>query len=129
MEQTDYLIDTNAIIDYLGNRMPASGMTFMNQVIDATPAVSVITKIETLGFTAPDPHYQILLDFMNDANIFALSDAIVDLSINIRKAYKIKLPDAIIAATALAYNLTLITRNTKDFDSIDGLALVNPFDL
>jgi predicted nucleic acid-binding protein len=129
MEQTDYLIDTNAIIDYLGNRMPASGMTFMNQVIDATPAVSVITKIETLSFTAPDPHYQILLDFMNDANIFALSDAIVDLSINIRKAYKIKLPDAIIAATALAYNLTLITRNTKDFDSIDGLALVNPFDL
>lgn len=34
---------------------------------------------------------------------------------------------AIIAATALANHLTLITRNATDFDSIDGLTLVNPF--
>ncbi|MDP2188131.1 MAG: PIN domain-containing protein, partial [Sphingobacteriaceae bacterium] len=47
----------------------------------------------------------------------------------IRKSHKIKLPDAIIAASALAFDLTLITRNVADFRNIDGLTLLNPFDL
>ena len=33
MEQQQYLIDTNAVIDYLGEKLPASGMAFMNGVI------------------------------------------------------------------------------------------------
>jgi predicted nucleic acid-binding protein len=40
-----------------------------------------------------------------------------------------KLPDAIIAATALVYDLTLITRNTSDFKNMEGLKVINPFDL
>jgi len=39
-----------------------------------------------------------------------------------------KLPDAIIAATAILYSLTLITRNTADFKDIIGLKIVNPFE-
>lgn len=50
MEQSQYLIDSNAVIDYPGQKFPANGMDFMNQVIDAGPNVSVITKIEVLGF-------------------------------------------------------------------------------
>lgn len=46
----------------------------------------------------------------------------------IRKAYRIKLPDAIIAATALIYNLTLLTRNTIDFNGIKGLKIINPWE-
>ncbi|MEK6615315.1 MAG: hypothetical protein AABZ32_04270 [Bacteroidota bacterium] len=45
MEQPQYLIDSNAVIDYLGKKLPASGMDFMNVVVDAVPNVSVITKI------------------------------------------------------------------------------------
>jgi hypothetical protein len=48
--------------------------------------------------------------------------------IEIRKNYKIKLPDAIIAATALTENLSLVTRNIDDFQNIDNLELINPFD-
>ena len=44
--------------------------------------------------------------------------------IQIRKKYSIKLPDAIIAATCLAYKCSLITNNIKDFDKITGLHLV-----
>ena len=69
MEQPQYLIDTNAVIDYLGNKLPASGMDFMNTVIDAVPNVSVVTKIEVLGFNAPEQHYQLLTDFINDATV------------------------------------------------------------
>ncbi|MBS1751893.1 MAG: hypothetical protein JST63_18485 [Bacteroidetes bacterium] len=45
-----------------------------------------------------------------------------------RKTYNIKLPDAIIAATALSYELILITRNTIDFKNINNLKLINPWE-
>jgi predicted nucleic acid-binding protein len=129
MEQPQYLIDTNAVIDYLGKKLPVNGMTFMNGVIDATPNVSVVTKIEVLGFNAPSEHYQLLTNFMNDATVFDLTNNIVDISIDIRKKHKTKLPDAIIAATALAFNLTLITHNIKDFHNITELKTIDPHNL
>ena len=63
MGQSQYLIDTNAIIDYLGNKLPLSGLNFMNGVIDALPNVSVISKIELLSFNAPEEHYKTLYKF------------------------------------------------------------------
>ena len=129
MEQPQYLIDTNAVIDYLGRNLPARSMDFMNGIIDAIPNVSVVTKIEVLGFNAPDAHYQMLTNFMNDATIFDLTSNIVDASILIRKKHKTKLPDAIIAATALVYDLTLITRNTSDFKGIAELKTIDPHSL
>ena len=100
MEQFQYLIDTNALIDYLGKKLPITAMDFLNNVIDAVPCVSVITKIEVLGFNSSKESTQLLTDFMNDANVFDLTNDIVTATINIRKKHKIKLPDAIIAATA-----------------------------
>jgi len=126
MEQPQYLIDTNAVIDYLGNILPSSGMDFMNTVIDAIPNVSVVTKIEVLGFNTPDEYYTTLSNFINDATVLDLTNNIVEASIEIRKKHKTKLPDAIIAATALVYDLTLITRNTSDFKNIQGLQIIDP---
>lgn len=88
MEQTQYLIDTNAVIDYLGRKFPASGMDFMNGVVDVIPNVSVVTKIEVLGFNASDEHYKLLTSFMDDATVFQLTDNIVEASILIRKNIK-----------------------------------------
>ncbi|TAF75625.1 MAG: type II toxin-antitoxin system VapC family toxin [Bacteroidetes bacterium] len=127
MEQPNYLIDTNIVIDYLGKKIPTLGMSFMNNVIDNTPCLSVVSKIEILGYNAPKEHYKLLTDFMDDSTVLDLNSFVVDESIEIRKKYKTKLPDAIIAATALVFDLTLITRNTKDFDSIQGLKLIDPW--
>jgi predicted nucleic acid-binding protein len=124
MEQ-QYLIDTNSVIDYLGNKIPISGMDFMNSVIDAVPNLSVVTKIELLGFNAPEPHYNTFVSFINDATVFDLTNAVVDVSIEIRKKYKTKLPDAIIAATALVYDLVLISRNIDDFKNISELKVID----
>lgn len=129
MEQPQYLIDTNAVIDYLGKKFPVSGMDFMNGVVDVVPNVSVITKIEVLGFNAPVEHYQLLTGFMNDAIVFDLTANIVETTIDIRRRYKIKLPDAIIAATALVYDLMLVTRNANDFKNIQGVQVVDPHNL
>jgi predicted nucleic acid-binding protein len=129
MEQTQYLIDTNAIIDYLGNKLPASGMVWMSHIIDDIPNISVISKIEVLGFNASDEHYEIISCFINDCCIIDMSDNVVEKCIEIRKNYKIKLPDAIIASTALAQNMVLITRNISDFKNIQRLKVVNPHEV
>jgi hypothetical protein len=47
MEQAQYLIDSNAIINYLGNKFPDNGVEFMDSVVDGVSIVSVITKIES----------------------------------------------------------------------------------
>ena len=127
MEQPEYLINTNAIIDYLGRKLPSSGMNFMDGIIDSKPNVSIITKIEILSFNAPEEHYQVLINFINDANIIELTDATVDTCIGLRKNYRIRLPDAIIAATSLANDLILITRNISDFKKISGLDIIDPY--
>ena len=52
---------------------------------------------------------------------------IAERTISIRKSLRIKVPDAIIAATALEYSLQLVSRNEEDFAQIQDLKLVNPF--
>jgi predicted nucleic acid-binding protein len=124
-----YLIDSNVVIGYLDNKLTSHGMRLMNTIIDDIPNISVITKIEVLRFNASIDVYKVLEDFIGESAIFDLNDIIVDNTISICKSHKIKLPDAIIAATALVYNLTLITRNISDFKNINGLELLNPWDI
>lgn len=50
-------------------------------------------------------------------------------AIVIRKHFRVKLPDAIIAATALVHDLSLITRNYNDFKKIQSIEILNPFDI
>lgn len=66
---------------------------------------------------------------MDDAIVYELSTEVADVCISLRKKYKTKLPDAIIAATALVTGLTLITRNVNDFKDIKDLKVLNPHSL
>jgi predicted nucleic acid-binding protein len=71
---------------------------------------------------------EVLHSFINDALVIELERPIKLKTAKIRKSSRMKLPDAIIATTALVYSLTLVTRNVADFKNIDGLKLVNPWD-
>ncbi|UXE65669.1 MAG: type II toxin-antitoxin system VapC family toxin [Chryseotalea sp. WA131a] len=123
MEQ-DYLIDTNSIINFANKKLPSSGSLFVSKVIDINPIISIINKIEVQGFA--DPNNQ-MIELIEASTIIPLTDEMVDETIAIRKIHKVKLPDAIIAATAKTKNLTLITRNETDFDSVSGLTIINPW--
>ncbi|WP_366078947.1 type II toxin-antitoxin system VapC family toxin [Thermococcus sp.] len=65
---------------------------------------------------------------MSFAYVIPLTDEIADVAIELRRKVSIKLPDAVIAATALLHNLTLVTRNVKDFEKVKGLRIYNPFE-
>lgn len=126
MEQR-YLVDTNVIIDNFGNKLPEKAKTLLYS-IDLT--ISSVTKIEVLGWlNATKEQLQPLYDFMEIANILPINEAVIEKTIEIRQTKKIALGDAIISASALVHNLTLITRNTSDFKSISGLHLIDPYNL
>lgn len=77
-----------------------------------------------LGFNGEEDELKSLADFIALTSIVFVDDAIADKTIELRKAYRIKLPDAIIAATALVYGLVLVTRNTDDFKILMGLPVL-----
>lgn len=121
-----YLLDTNTVLDYMGNKLSGNAQTALAQIIDDEINLSVINKIELLGFSMVE---QDLIDFVGFSNIYPLEDAVVEKTIEIRRLFKTKLPDAVIAATAIHYGFTLVTNNTKDFMNINGVELINPHDI
>lgn len=64
--------------------------------------------------------------FINGSTVLDLNRAVVDQTIAVRKKYRLKLPDAFIAATAIVNNFTLIADNDRDFGEVDILKYINP---
>jgi predicted nucleic acid-binding protein len=118
------LADTNCIIDYLNNTLSAKSIySLQNFQIE----LSVINRIELLAWQAALSEEIILIqNFINDCFIHNLSEEIIVKTIDVRRDFGLKLPDAIIAATALAHNLTLYSRNLTDFKKVPGLEVINP---
>ncbi len=121
-----YLFDTNILIYYFNGEMEESVADNVSELMKESFDVSVISKMEFLGFPFTEQEKQQAIDFMGCAKIIKLNDEIVQRVIDIRQEKKIKLPDAIIATTAMEYLAVLITRNTKDFNSL-ALETINPF--
>jgi predicted nucleic acid-binding protein len=130
MGRQEYLIDTNVAIDYIGEVLPRKALAMLDGIIDRQFYLSVINKIELLGFAGITENEEIKFqELINAADVLDLDEDIVISTIEIRKQYKTKLPDAIIAATALVNKFTIISRNIKDFDKIEGLIVLNPYDI
>jgi len=125
-----YIWDTNTVIYYLQQQFSPSAEKFMDKLItEAQPVISAITEIELLCWkTATEKDLEVLYGFINDAMVIEMERPIKLKTAEIRKSSRMKLPDDIIAATALVYDLTLVTRNVADFKNIEGLKLVNPWD-
>ena len=125
MEQ-GFLIDTNVVIDVLGNVMPQN---IKQKVLQMPPVISAVTYMEALGWhQATSSQLRILKKFMEAATILPIEQPVMETTVWLRQQKKIGLGDAIIAATAIVYNKVLVTRNVSDFKSIDGLVIFNPWE-
>ena len=124
-----YFLDSNVIIGYLAGQIPSSGMEIVSGIVSKTPNISVISQIEVLRFNDTPENEAVLEKFINISKIYPLSNNVVERTIKLCKQTKIKLPDAIIAATALIEEFTLVTRNINDFIKIPDLILLNPWDV
>jgi predicted nucleic acid-binding protein len=126
---TRYLIDTCVVIKYLEEVLPPEGLEFIDKVVDEESTVSFITKIELLVWNPPLPDdIKIREEFLNCSQITYITDEIIEKAIQIRKEKNLKLPDAVIAASALANDFTLLSDNDKDFLKVEplGLKYLNP---
>lgn len=124
---TGYLIDTNVLIYFLGNALPQKGQSFVQSAIDESFCISAITKMETLSKIAPD--FEDMKRLIDLADILMIDHDVINQTIALRQTLSIKLPDAIIAATALVHRHTLLSRNTRDFANISALTVIDPFAL
>jgi toxin FitB len=92
------------------------------------PAVSAISYIEVLGYhrlTQEAGHY--FETFFAAARILPITNDVIEQAVRLRQSRRITLGDALIAGTAMANNLMLVTRNIEDFNWIEDLQLLNPF--
>ena len=118
MNGVKYLVDTNCFI-YLLDENP-----FLLPFANDDWAYSYITEIELLSKKNIIEHEEIIIkELINNCYKINHSQSITDAVINLRKNYNVKIPDAIIAASAQIFNLPLITADKgfakiKDIDCI-----------
>lgn len=104
-----YLIDNNVISHYFDGSFSENGMIFIGEILDETPIISVITEIEALSWISSDKNKEKKVkEFISESIILQLNQQVINKCIAIRRSRKIKTPDAIIAATAIVNNLTLL---------------------
>jgi len=89
------------------------------------PAVSVISQIELLSIDDEAKLVKVRA-LLGAVRVCGLEDSIIEESARIRRKCKLKLPDAIIAATALVYDYAVVTRNKEDFGKVRGLEVIDP---
>jgi predicted nucleic acid-binding protein len=124
-----FIIDTNIIIYYLDNKIPKEQMPKMNRIFMESFNLSTISVIELLGWQKLNESDKAKMElFLSKANVHFVDISTQLKSIEIKQKRKIATPDTIIAATALLYEYTVVTRNVDDFSKIDGMKIYNPFE-
>ena len=119
MSGIDYLIDTNILIYIIKGNQNVEYFA-KSEIL----AISYITEMELFGkFQISEAEKQIIGKVLKKCYIFEMDAQIKQYAINIKQQIKMKLPDAIIAATALKNNITLVTAD-NDFKKVPKLDLV-----
>lgn len=108
------VIDTNILIDYLHAVPQAQRELALYQ----NPAISVISWIEVMaGATAVTE--RTVRTFLRSFELVEIDPRIAEQAVVLRRTRRIKLPDAVIWATARVHQCLLVSRNTRDFDPSD----------
>ena len=102
-----FVLDTNVILYFLGGRL-----------VDPFPAgdyaISVISELELLAYPGlVSSEEQRVRGFLADIPITDLTQSVKHHAVDLRKRFGLKLPDAIVAATALALEATLLTNDQR----------------
>lgn len=126
-----YLWDTNVVIYCMQRQYPPQSEVFLENITKVEPPIiSVITEIELLCWNTENLHeIQSIKDFIQYSMVIELDSEIKYQTAEIGRKHKTKLADSMIAASAIVYNLTLLTRNIEDFERIDNVVTFNPHSL
>ncbi|MBE2226922.1 MAG: type II toxin-antitoxin system VapC family toxin [Ignavibacteria bacterium] len=119
-----YLYDTNIFIDFFSGRSRIDEIFSFDFINQNDIIISQINRIELLSHPNILPAEEKMFEFfLNSFRIININTEIEKLTIQLRRKYKLKLPDAIIASTAISENAEIVTRDLKDFSKIKELKL------
>jgi predicted nucleic acid-binding protein len=114
----DFLADTNFLINL------HEGRPFIEPFLNYNFGISFISEIELLGYkNISKTEETALKELLKDSFIFSFNDEIKGQTIKLKQKHSIKLPDAIIASTAIVFQIPLITSD-KGFKNIKELDLI-----
>ena len=113
------LVDTNVALYLLGGDGTVANILHGKDVY-----LSFITELEPLSYPSIDAEEEnAIRGFLNDCVIFDVNSEVKRLAVNIRRSHRLRLPDAIIAATALYLKVPLLSAD-RDFEEVNELSLL-----
>jgi predicted nucleic acid-binding protein len=120
------LFDSSAVILYFNDALTSDALAMMEQTIEqGTGAISVVTRAEVLAWpqhTAKSLQEAVV--GMASFTQLGVDAATADEAARIRRECNLKLPDALIAATASLHNVPVVTANARDFERVGQLQVV-----
>jgi predicted nucleic acid-binding protein len=130
-----YLIDTDWVVDHLANDEEANRL--LSRLSEEGIAISIITYVEiyqgVLRSPTPQEAERKLEAFVDTVPILSISPAVARRCAHVREAlrkqrkeFRRRAFDLLIAATALEHNLTLLTRNTEDYEDVPNIRFYQP---
>ena len=104
------VFDSNILIFHLNDALPPAVFTRVEAWVAAGAVISVITRIEVLGYSQTVDQFQRAAHLLALFDEVPLHEQIVQRTIALRQQHRIRIPDALIAATALDLSMPLVTR-------------------
>ncbi len=126
--ELNLIYDTNIFIYHFKNQPEVTTYFEPHFLLSNNVFISVITRIELLSYseiTTDEENF--IINLLQYFSIIRLSFELENKTIELRKKLKLKTPDAIIAASTILNNASLLTRNTDDFKKIKNIKIINPF--
>ncbi len=123
----DLLVDTDILID-TSRAVPEAVDFITRHEQQSVVAISTVTQLELLIGCRTKVEQQQVDHFLQRFEVMKLNGLIADQVVDLIRMYRLShgllLADALIAATALSFNLPLATKNRRDFRFISGLQLI-----
>lgn len=117
-----YTLDTNSIIYYLKDD-PRATLRIRDILQKNVPIyISAITELELFSYSdLTDPEAELIVTLLKSLSVIPLDSQLARIAGEVRRNFKLKVPDSAIAATALFTGTTLLTRNVRDFQKVPFL--------
>ena len=110
MSGTEYLLDTNFILGMLKSTPAVTDVLNTNLLLASQCAYSAVTRMELLGFPGiTHDEETVIRSALEKFTYLPIDNAVEDMAIQLRRSRRVKLPDALIAATALCHDLRLLS--------------------
>lgn len=118
-------IDTNVLIYYLGGDIEVVQRVDQWRQEFGFLITSLVVQIELLSYSSlTENDMQAIAEILSTMHVVGVDMAVATIASSLRRSYKLKLADAIVAATALHTGTSLVTRNIHDFKKVSELDLI-----